>query len=101
MDTPTIGDVLNHPMMANISEKDISILAGNLNSGLSYLITTVTQVYKAKPDLYGLGKSRSKKSRSLFSHISTSLKFFNTQNHEKEFCIFVGFFTNICSFCSK
>ena len=27
--------------MANISEKAISILAGNLNSGLSYLITTV------------------------------------------------------------
>ena len=28
-------------MMANIWEKAISILAGNLNSGLSYLITTV------------------------------------------------------------
>ena len=28
--------------MANIWEKAISILAGNLNSGLSYLITTVT-----------------------------------------------------------
>ena len=27
--------------MANIWEKSISILAGNLNSGLSYLITTV------------------------------------------------------------
>ena len=27
--------------MANIVEKVISILAGNLNSGLSYLITTV------------------------------------------------------------
>ena len=27
--------------MANIWEKYISILAGNLNSGLSYLITTV------------------------------------------------------------
>ena len=27
--------------MANIREKAISILAGNLNSGLSYLITTV------------------------------------------------------------
>ena len=27
--------------MANIWEKAISILAGNLNSGLSYLITTV------------------------------------------------------------
>ena len=27
--------------MANIWEKDISILAGNLNAGLSYLITTV------------------------------------------------------------
>ena len=28
-------------MMASILEKDILILAGNLNSGLSYLITTV------------------------------------------------------------
>ena len=27
--------------MANIGEKAISILTGNLNSGLSYLITTV------------------------------------------------------------
>ena len=27
--------------MANICEKDKSILTGNLNSGLSYLITTV------------------------------------------------------------
>ena len=30
--------------MANIGEKAISILAGNLNSGLSYLITTVITV---------------------------------------------------------
>ena len=29
--------------MANIWEKYISILAGNMNSGLSYLITTVVQ----------------------------------------------------------
>ena len=28
--------------MANIQEKAISILAGNLDSGLSYLITTVS-----------------------------------------------------------
>ena len=31
-----------HHLMANIWIKAISILAGNLNSGLSYLITTVT-----------------------------------------------------------
>ena len=30
--------------MANIGEKAISILAGNSNSGLSYLITTVTSI---------------------------------------------------------
>ena len=30
--------------MANIWDIAISILAGNLNSGLSYLITTVTKV---------------------------------------------------------
>ena len=32
---------LNHHLMANIWEKDILILVGYLNSGLSYLITTV------------------------------------------------------------
>ena len=32
---------LNHHLMANIWEKAILILVGNLNSGLSYLITTV------------------------------------------------------------
>ena len=32
---------LNHHLMANIREKVISVLAGNLNLGLSYLITTV------------------------------------------------------------
>ena len=32
---------LNHPLVANMVEKVISILAGNLNSGRSYLITTV------------------------------------------------------------
>ena len=40
-DLKTIGVILlNHPLMANIWEKAISILAGNLNSGLSYLDTT-------------------------------------------------------------
>ena len=34
--------LLNHPMMANIWEKDVSILAENLRSDLSYLITIVT-----------------------------------------------------------
>ena len=33
--------MLNHHLMANIWEKAKSILVGNLNSGLSYLITTV------------------------------------------------------------
>ena len=32
-------------MMANIWEKDISILAGNLNSGLTYHITTVATIF--------------------------------------------------------
>ena len=32
----------NYHLMANISEKAISILAGNLNSDLSYFITTVS-----------------------------------------------------------
>ena len=32
--------------MANIWEKAISTLAGNLNSGLSYLITTVKMFFK-------------------------------------------------------
>ena len=32
---------LNHYLMANIWGKDILILAGNLNSGRSYLITAV------------------------------------------------------------
>ena len=32
--------------MANIWEKDISILSGNLNSGLSYLITTEVLKWK-------------------------------------------------------
>ena len=31
--------------MANVWEKAISILAGNLNAGLSYLITTVTFIW--------------------------------------------------------
>ena len=30
--------------MANIWEKAVPILAGNLNSGLSYLITTVSRI---------------------------------------------------------
>ena len=30
--------------MANLGEEGISILAGNSNSGLSYLITTVTSI---------------------------------------------------------
>ena len=38
----TIKSLLNHHLMANIGEKVISILAGYLNSGLSYLITTVS-----------------------------------------------------------
>ena len=33
---------LDHDLMASIGEKAILILAGNLNSGRSYLITAVT-----------------------------------------------------------
>ena len=33
--------LLDHDLMASIREKNISILAGNLNSGRSYLITAV------------------------------------------------------------
>ena len=40
----TIGVKLNHHMMANIWEKAISILAGNLNLGSSCLITTVLTI---------------------------------------------------------
>ena len=36
--------------MANISEKNISILAGNLNLGYSYLITTVLSIYNFEGD---------------------------------------------------
>ena len=36
---------LDHDLMASIWEKDISILAENLNSGGSYLITAVTVLY--------------------------------------------------------
>jgi hypothetical protein len=39
-DLETIGGWLNHHLMAYIWEKSKSILAENLNSGLSYLITT-------------------------------------------------------------
>jgi hypothetical protein len=38
--TPIMGPKMKH-LMANISEKVISILAGDLNSGLRCLITTV------------------------------------------------------------
>ena len=34
--------------MANIGEKAISILAGNLNSGQCYLITAVTDIMDSK-----------------------------------------------------
>ena len=37
----TIGSSLDHDLMASIWEKAISILAGNLNSGHSYIITAV------------------------------------------------------------
>ena len=40
-DLETIGVWWNHHLMAYIWEKAISILAGNLNSGFSYPITTV------------------------------------------------------------
>ena len=41
-DLGTIGElVINNSLMAHIWEKAIPILAGNSNSGLIYLITTV------------------------------------------------------------
>ena len=42
---------LNHNWMANIWERAISILAGNLNLGRSYLITTVPMVSSGYPTL--------------------------------------------------
>ena len=44
IETITVSYV-NHHLMANIWEKVISILAGNLNLGRSYLITTVTGMW--------------------------------------------------------
>ena len=38
--------------MANIWEKAISILEGNLNSGVSYLITTVAALIKSTSFAY-------------------------------------------------
>ena len=35
--------MVNHPMIANIWKKAISIFAGNFNLGLGYLFTTVTE----------------------------------------------------------
>ena len=68
-------------------------MAGNSNSCLSYFITTVTQVYKAKPDLYGLGKSRSMKSRSsLCFHISLPVLCFPIRKTmRKNFGVLLGF----------
>ena len=37
----SISYFYSHPLMANILEQDTLNLAGNLNSGLSYLITAV------------------------------------------------------------
>ena len=39
----TVGSWLDHDLMARIWEKAISILAGNLNLGRSYLITAVPE----------------------------------------------------------
>ena len=39
---------LDHDLIASILEKDISILAGNLNSGRSYLITVLHSSLLAK-----------------------------------------------------
>ena len=38
-------NLLDHDLMASIWEKDISILAGNLNPGRSYFITAVLNLY--------------------------------------------------------
>ena len=50
---------LNHPLMANIWEKAISILAGNLNSVLSYLITTVLGLKSSTFPLWAIESSYS------------------------------------------
>ena len=42
-DLETIGSFLDYDLKADIWEKTISILTGNLNSGFCYLITTVRQ----------------------------------------------------------
>ena len=49
--------------MANVEEKAVSILAGNLNSGLSYLITTVQRaellgIYNIRLPTFRLRPSR-------------------------------------------
>ena len=43
LETIGVRCMLDHDLMASIYEKDISILAGNLNSGRSYLITAVNK----------------------------------------------------------
>ena len=41
---------LDHDLMASIGEKASSILAGNLNSGSSYLITAVPEIVSPNCD---------------------------------------------------
>ena len=44
---------LDHGLMANILEKAISILVGNLNSGLSFLFTALLNV-KSKVEIFSI-----------------------------------------------
>ena len=50
--------------MANIGEKAISILAGNLNSGLSYFIITVTELYTLLSGTKSIPKAQNAQKRN-------------------------------------
>ena len=82
-------------MMAR--EKDNSIQC------FSYLITTATLVYKAKPDLYGLGKSQSMKSRSsLCFHIFLPVLRFSIHKTMRNIIVFLlGFSLTFVVFAAK
>ena len=60
----TIGSSLDHDLTVSICEKAISILAGNLNSGRSYLITAVLGHMRDKETKHAI-RSRAKKSQHI------------------------------------
>ena len=49
-DLETIGSFLDYDLTADIGEKTISILAGNLNSGCSYLYYSCNTGKMSRPD---------------------------------------------------